>query len=348
MAHRPFLVLAASWCASAAPAGSSFVVLKRGHSGSTWFSTLLLDFEKTFFLDEAVSASGFAKMASPFHNHSAFEEYLLRALREPMGKFVRKKKRVEWDRQLNGTKACFKNPACDTTLWTFGLSLAPLGLGCRSHPAPWFPTVLDSLVLSRPSLKFVILLRTNVVKMSLSHMGDKKTLGTLPEEDRRLVEENPTLDPDDFFVKCLVSIIRNANLRALAPGHGAAVREVYYEALQLDTPGEMDKVRDFLGIPKRDDVKFVSTSVKLGTDDLRSRIANFDEVSASFAERSPCLHDMLHATVPLVHEPCPLPDGVNATGPTMPCHRSKVPLSTHETHRHDQPTKESADAPAGS
>ena len=46
--------------AAAAAAPVRFVVLKRGHSGSTWFSALLQELHLTFFMDEALSAKALA------------------------------------------------------------------------------------------------------------------------------------------------------------------------------------------------------------------------------------------------------------------------------------------------
>ena len=115
-----------------------FLVLKRGHSGSTWFSALLLGLPKTYFVDEAVPASA----ATSPEGAAALEGFLVAGLTQPLGKISSYRQSLAdfgatwrppgdyWKnlsfayRIPDETKACLETPDCQ--LAALGMSLAPL------------------------------------------------------------------------------------------------------------------------------------------------------------------------------------------------------------------------------
>jgi hypothetical protein len=106
-----------------------------------------------------------------------------------------------------------------------------------------------------------------------------------------------------------ISVERNKNLLSLLPkGDDTRWLTVHYEAIQIDTKKEMERVRMFLALPAIRQ-SYTSASVKKGSDDLRNRLQNFAELerllSPGGAHPSDCLLEQLRAVEPQVHPQCP-------------------------------------------
>ena len=270
--------------AAAAAAPVRFVVLKRGHSGSTWFSALLQELHLTFFMDEALSAKALAGAS-----RDDVAKYLDAALAAPAGQFQSsaRPKPIQWRAQSRRAERCHvRRRGCD--LAAVGLGVAPLARRRRTAPPDWF-----AAVLAAAAPKVVVWLRTNVVKMVFATHGRKGALVA----HRRLARAEPAA----FLRECRSGVARNAALAALA-AKLPSTKTVFYEAVQRDAAREMNAVRRFLGLPKRT-TNFTTASVKRGADDLRTVLPNFDDLSAALAG-DPCLRAMLHARAPVVFPPC--------------------------------------------
>ena len=102
-------------------AKQAFFVLKRGHSGSTWLSALLLNLPLTYFFDELVGASA---------NFDAkkLEAIFVQALRAPSGRGTS----PEWSKSSGdpAVRKCWQNrDKCQ--LNAIGFSFSPLLRGRR-------------------------------------------------------------------------------------------------------------------------------------------------------------------------------------------------------------------------
>ena len=311
-----------------------FLVIKRGNSGSTWFSTLLLFLKDLFFMDEAMSAKVFETVS-----RDAARRYLERAISRPTGQYLdaTSRKPIMWKHQSKAAERCYVRRSRSCELRAIGLSVAPLAFKSRTAPPPW-PEAASSC-----SRLFELATRRAQVPGAPRR---RLRFQTAPEA-RRLASlerrQDGAIDPRQevlFKIDCWATTHRAAALgtgrvpsilqtgrspereppRARSPRRldhrnsasrllrlpAARPHAQVYEAVQLDTPGEMNRLRRFLGLPKRTNTTFASTSIKRGGEDLRMRVANFDALSA-LVEATPCLHAMLHAAVPHVATPCPAP-----------------------------------------
>ena len=118
-----------------------FVVLKRGHSGSTWFSALLQELHLTFFMDEALSAKALAGAS-----RDDVAKYLDAALAAPAGQFQSsaRPKPIQWRAQSRRAERCHvRRRGCD--LAAVGLGVAPLARRRRTAPPDWFAAVLAAV-----------------------------------------------------------------------------------------------------------------------------------------------------------------------------------------------------------
>jgi len=160
-----------------------FVVLKRGHSGSTWLSSMLLRLPGVvYFLDEGVSKSYAVQ-------ETVLASYLVHNLREPGCKFRDWEPNLteldacrDWSRQPVATHDCMADARC--RLSAIGLSFSPFwepetpelvagGLVRRQG----LDRVMRLLGVAMPAFRFVVLIRSNVAKLAHAHNGDKDSLG---------------------------------------------------------------------------------------------------------------------------------------------------------------------------
>ena len=285
-----------------------FIVIKRGFSGSTWFSTLLLNFPGMFVLDEAIQTSVIDKFSE-----RQLDSYLTQSLRRPMGQII-SPANVEWARQAKQTKSCFDDPKCE--LQGYGATLAPL-FDHQDKVAHGFEGALERVAHSMPGLKIILWIRTNVVKMGLSSHGQKGALVAAGESHgRRLLSSTPsspvadakeTWKPHDFVTTINSGLDRNkALLDHFTRTQGASTMVVFYEAMQRDTRATMQRIGTFLGVVSPG-ISTASPSVKKSSDDLRDKIKNFGELEAMLRSgpfKSDCILAQLRATSPTVHALC--------------------------------------------
>lgn len=149
-----------------------FVVLKRGHSGSTWLSSMLLRLPGVvYFLDDGLSKSYAVQ-------ETVLASYLVHNLREPGCKLRDWEPNLteldacrDWSRQPVATHDCMADARC--RLSAIGLSFSPFwepetpelvagGLVRRQG----LDRVMRLLGVAMPAFRFVVLIRSNVAKLA--------------------------------------------------------------------------------------------------------------------------------------------------------------------------------------
>lgn len=184
--------------------------------------------------------------------------------------------------------------------------------------------MLEAAIQHQPHVRFILWIRTNVVKMGVSTHGQKSALegANFTEVDKYHKENlnakwNPNAgrkDPKEFLRKCQSGIDRNNGLLQLIPSAPEEQRRwltVYYEEMQLDTTGQMQRILQFLNLRQLRTKELDQTpSVKLSGEDLREKIENFDEllklleIGKQVTSTASCLQKMLSKTKPYVFRPC--------------------------------------------
>ena len=291
------LVVKGSARAPGRPPPQTFVVLKFGHTGSTWFSSLLADFDSTYYLDEAITDS--RRPATK----QGFETYVRAALAEPTGKYVLggAPSCAYWQAQTPGSRRCHKEDTC--ALSALGLSMA-LGHGATPIPA-WLNGAF-------PAVRLIVWIRSNVVKTARATQGDKgsvKSFSVEPKANKngaRVPKERQVKSgrwKTDDFAKSVNGRLRDVQgLLDVAARTQALV--CYYEAMQLSRDEEMEKVRRFIGLPPNER-PYASASTKASDEDLSRTVHNFGKLRDFVRSRNnTCLLEMLTSTVPRVFPVC--------------------------------------------
>ena len=256
-------------------AKQAFFVLKRGHSGSTWLSALLLNLPLTYFFDELVGARPTSTPRSSRPSSSKPCGRLQDGARRPSGASRR------------ATPPCKSaGRTADTCqLNAIGFSFSPL-LGGRRRLRPGIASTLQG-VITKTRAKPILFLRTNVVKLSRAVNGDKTALRIAGVHRQLLRHRTPHRGNWSLplFVKSVNDAIRrNNDLLGIRSKVRAEWLVVYYERLQTDTADVMDSIRRLLVMPRMDSKMLARAPGKKTTsDDLRDVVFNFRELEA-FAE----------------------------------------------------------------
>ena len=301
MARRlllPLVATSATTRLTRPAAKQAFFVLKRGHSGSTWLSALLLNLPLTYFFDELVGASA---------NFDAkkLEAIFVQALRAPSGRG----QSPEWSKSSGdpAVRNCWQNrDKCQ--LNAIGFSFSPLLRG-RRRLRPGISATLQGVV-AKTRAKPILFLRTNVVKLSRAVNGDKTALRVAGVHRQLLRHRTPHRGNWSLplFVKSVNDAIRrNNDLLSIRSKVHAEWLVVYYERLQTNTAEVMDSIRRLLVMPRMDSKMLARAPGKKTTsDDLRDVVFNFRELEQALEGRynSPCVLKMLREVRPTVHPVC--------------------------------------------
>ena len=301
MARRlllPLVATSATTRLTRPAAKQAFFVLKRGHSGSTWLSALLLNLPLTYFFDELVGASA---------NFDAkkLEAIFVQALRAPTGRGTS----PEWSKSTGdrAVRNCWQNrDKCQ--LNAIGFSFSPLLRG-RRRLRPGISTTLQGVV-AKTRAKPILFLRTNVVKLSRAVNGDKTALRVAGLHRQLLRHRRPhrgNWSLPSFVRSVNDAIRRNNDLLGIRSKVRAEWLVVYYERLQTDTADVMDSIRRLLVMPRMDSKLLARAPGKKTTsDDLRDVVFNFNELEAALEGRyhNPCVLKMLREVRPTVHHVC--------------------------------------------
>lgn len=285
------------------PRHTPLLVLKLPHSGSTWLANSLSSLPNVYLVKEGLTK--FSMSATPI---SEVERYLIRALRGPTGTFLAPSK-------LSLPRATVSAQSSRTTWNVVGCSVCPIinagtreGGNWSAVVKPRFKQALRAVLAVVPRARVIIYYRSNAVKQTLSSSSSSFTR----HHDRRMLY----IEPEILLGEARLWLQRGAMLQELrfSCGKASGVLVLAYEALQLDTTGELMRsiATDFLQMPPADVVPAVSKGqfyrstggVKLASEDLRERLQNFHAVSAHLEAFAPCLVEQLHSPSPRIFGPC--------------------------------------------
>lgn len=142
--------------------------------------------------------------------------------------------------------------------------------------------------LVEEDIKVVRLRRDNIVKAAISQMrAELYAKQTERETSKAMWGVRPTDTPlgstqiELAGFKRRLKAISDANIALLGAFESTKVLDLEYEQINMDLPGAMAMVREFLSLPE---VKFVVPFIKATPDDVASVVVNIEEVRASLAE----------------------------------------------------------------
>jgi hypothetical protein len=143
---------------------------------------------------------------------------------------------------------------------------------------PGYETVRNEIVSNR-KLRIVHLRRNNLLRRYLSHyIAANITRVTLAVGEQSIPELPPIrLDPVDCERDFETTLIRQAKFTVLFAGHRSF--SISYEQLISGERSQLDKLLRFLGVSARE---LTTTTRRLGRDNLRSVITNYDELREYF------------------------------------------------------------------
>ena len=131
--------------------------------------------------------------------------------------------------------------------------------------------------------RIIHLRRENLLRRFLSHyVANRVTHTTLAVQGQPIPEVPPVrLDPLECQRDFETTLKREAEFRELFASHRGF--SLSYEEMVARDPGKMAALLDFLGVSPRE---LTTTTKKLGNDNLRNAISNFDELRSYFAGSS--------------------------------------------------------------
>ena len=179
-----------------------------------------------------------------------------------------------------------------------GLSFAATGPVYLQH--------ITELQRLMPRLPVLVHVRSNFVKHSLSYLR-QSCPGELNHATRHTERSALYVPPSKLLFRVrTVALAQQDILKTAAQlAGGAPAYRIVYEALQADLPGELRRVLLAVGVslpadrPSSPPAPANAQMVKAGFDDLRSAVANFDELDAVLRGMH-CVHEMLHEKTPRV------------------------------------------------
>ena len=190
------------------------------------------------------------------------------------------------------------------------------GLSFAATGPPYFQHISE-LQRLMPRLPVLVHVRSNFVKHSLSYLrqscpGELNHATKHKERSALHVSPSKLLFRARTVALAQLDIIKTASKLA----GGAPAYRIVYEALQADLPGELRRVLLAVGVSLPDRppsppppasapsappgaTRGAQPMVKAGFDDLRSAIANFDQLDTALHGMR-CVHEMLHEKTPRV------------------------------------------------
>ncbi|KAJ1463051.1 hypothetical protein M885DRAFT_556761 [Pelagophyceae sp. CCMP2097] len=329
---------------AAAPAPATAVfLLKHGRSGSTWLTALLNSMPGISVFEEAIKfkslPTAFVEAQKPYEHwqpardpatvDAKAAEELRRLLAAYLGTAA--KHRV---RSFHACTRGLVRPDDHTVEESCAVRGSPSGSGAGAAEAVahgitfafhHFAAFIDLSLLAQPSVRLVVHVRINVVKLAVSvkAMSHVKTLTTLApgrqqaaardaddgggraRRKLRLCYANGQLEargtcvsraeaPFSPDVAALLEAVRLTILSnevtcaaaARAARSGVAVHVTTYEAMQLNLDEALAAVGAFVGTEMPRAADESAAPKKRGSDDLRGTLANFDAVEAALANAS--------------------------------------------------------------
>ncbi len=144
---------------------------------------------------------------------------------------------------------------------------------------PQYSRLRDEIV-NDLDFRIIHLWRRNLLRRYLSwYVANNVTHVTLAVEGDAIPDMQPVrLDPRECQQNFETTQKREEEFRQLFARHPNF--SIAYEEIVTGEPGKLASLLDFLGVSQQ---KLTTTTKKLGTDSLRSSIANFDELRSYFA-----------------------------------------------------------------
>jgi hypothetical protein len=139
---------------------------------------------------------------------------------------------------------------------------------------------LREAIASDLDFRIIHLKRENLLRRFLSHyIVNRVTYATMAVEGQTVPEVPPVrLDPYECQRDFETTQRQEAEFRELFARHRSF--SLSYEEMVARNPARMAALLDFLGVSPRE---LTTPTKKLGNDDLRRAIANFDELRSHFA-----------------------------------------------------------------
>lgn len=304
------------------------LMLRLGHSGSSWFTQMLSEQEDTYITREAIfpiTSHGPIRLQwkAMLENMTVDEvvSYFEKALRVPSGNMampneVQLYDYEEFDSEPDEstlapapdalassllqvqsgnprTLACLREQGQRCALKYLGLAVDPNGTGLAAHADEVFARVSGLM----PELPVIVYRRSNIVKRALAKGGLSGPTAAL----------NVTMNVSRFLRRVRKAAEQD-HLLLRAARHFPHRRLVSYEQLQAEPARVMPDVFSFLGMTEaRVTDEILDNGKKTSPEDLRLMLANFEELSEALRQRSPCLAEQMAAlTNQDFPQPCPL------------------------------------------
>ena len=270
---------------------TNVMVLKLASSGSTWFGDLLKKTPGVSMKPELIPGSGGERMST---------QRKQRLMAETLARCAASRAAAVCGFSINS-----KNAA------TVDFGAVAAAATPRARVVVWIRSNLVASALGK--------WRASQLK-ELCHTNNVKA-----ERAQACALPNVTTFPLRSFEKSLeaVALYSAVNLGAAyrgreacggsAPAAAPAVYEAYYEALLADRDGALAALAAWLGLPPAAAQRVgADRTVKSTPAELRTLLANFDELRAWLAARAPCLVAHLESSGREVMAPCPLHFNVTA------------------------------------
>jgi len=263
------------------------MMLKTGHSGSSWFTSLLNRYEGVYVTEEIIW--GLRKEMKERENveklTGGMTAYIFKSLQHPM---------LKWP---NGEDMNQRNK-------TFFI------VGCTFNPWKSFAN-LDKIARLVPSLRVIAYFRSNVVKHVISYFRGQqlwRKCRNFVTWDECKLESKTTVELKEFDKRLIEAMAEDLNIWKVAHSLTAnlthSLRVVFYE----DLIGDRDELEELLWWLGFDITELEFTDRTIGrcksnctkntSDDLRDVIANYEEAESFINSKYPCLSSQFYEKRP--------------------------------------------------
>lgn len=266
------------------------LMFRKGASGSTWITALLNSESRHVYMCRECVPHWAGKSGGRSEEQVA--DYMVQALSHPAGSIVAPRHLHTRDLQPE-TRKCIEHA-------DVGCEPAIVGLTMDPHVEAYSEEFMHNVFVQTwhrvPDVRVVIFRRTNIVKKALAKKG-------FLAGQRGTALETAVLD--DVFAKVGKALSHDQHLlNVIRRGVFPNMLNMSYEEVQIDEVQAVNKVLRFSGYPFPLLKSLSNPSTKKSPEDLRLKIANFDEVDAALTSWHACLSEMFREKGPRVFDPC--------------------------------------------
>jgi hypothetical protein len=137
----------------------------------------------------------------------------------------------------------------------------------------------DEIVNNR-DFRIIQLRRENLLRRYLSHYIANRVTGVTWVIHGQTIPELPRVELDPHECQKDFETVRSRELEFVELFAQHRSFSISYEEMVAGAPAKMRALLDFVGVPRR---KLTTTTQRLGCDDLRQVIANFEELREYFS-----------------------------------------------------------------